>query len=242
MEDKKSPEHVRYDKIMPGLAKLMAATASNSQTNVSADWINRLADCRQHAPAKLLLWEAWKTGRASQLVRQIDSARQSGDHTKAAKANADLAALSAWELRVLDAEIVDAKTGQPLEEHTMTVLVRRQEAPPGGTMSELSELRLADSFYQNVFALGSGAVQPELRDGRLWIPVPTKLKDGRSVALRPAHYSFDRAAPSVDFGQLEFRGLQVGSPGWEHDLPVQGIDLKYLHDYAARPSVLNGPL
>lgn len=242
MENRKSPLHQRYDRVMPGLAKLMAATASNSQTNVSADWINRLADCRQHAPAKLLLWEAWKTGRTDSLLNQIDAADHSGDSAKLAKLKLELSALNAWELRIMDAEIVDAKSGQPIEEHTMTLLVRRKGAAPGEAMGELDELRLADSFYQTVFALGQGVVTPSTKDGRLWIDVPTKGSDGRAIAIRPAPYSFDRAAPSVDFGQLDFRGLQVASPGWEKGISVQGIDLKYLHDFAARPSTNDGPL
>ena len=124
----------------------------------------------------------------------------------------------------------------------MTLLVRRKAGAPGEAMGELDELRLADSFYQKVFALGQGTVSASIKDGKLWIDVPTKSTDGRAIAIRPAHYSFDRAAPSVDFGQLDFRGLQVASPGWERDISVQGIDLKYLHDFAARPSTSDGPL
>ena len=57
---------------------------------------------------------------------------------------------------------------------------------------------------------------------------------GAKIALRPAPYSFDRSAPSVDYGQLLFRGIPVATPGWARKVPVEGLDLGYLHAYVDR--------
>lgn len=229
MEDSKSVEHERYDRVMPGLKKLMAATRENSQTNVSADWINCLADCRQHAPAKLMLWEVWKRGRVNDLLFQIRDAVKHGKPID--EVQEKLTAINSWEMRILDGQIVEASTGKMLEEHTMTILVKRKEPGENGVMRELESAHLADSFYQNVHHLGSGEIDVRVKDGKLWIEVPEASANGKKIALQPAAYSFDRAAPSLDFGQLKFRGVQVASPGWERDIPVAGVDLDYLHAF-----------
>jgi len=54
LEDLQSPAHKRFDSLMPKISKYMGATRRNSQTNVSADWIHKMADCRQHAPIKMV--------------------------------------------------------------------------------------------------------------------------------------------------------------------------------------------
>ncbi len=237
MENISGEEHRRFDRVMPGLKRLMAATRDNSQTNVSADWINRLGDCRQHAPAKLLLWEAWKKHQVNALLEQLATPKPGASpETQAHYAELlqkRLWSLNSYEIRILDAEIVNAESGEKLEEHTMTLLLKRR-TPDNATeeMTDLDAVHLADSFYQNVHALGSGRVTPTVRDGKLWIDVPGRSEDGTKIALRPAVYSFDRAVPSFDFGQLQFRGVQVASPGWENDVPETGVDLDYLHDYA----------
>lgn len=236
MENLQSEEHQRYDRVMPGLKSLMAATRENSQTNVSADWINQLGDCRQHAPAKLMMWEVWKRKQVSSLMLAIREAYTRNEPHVGAKLEKKLREVNAWEMRILDAEIVDAKSGKLLEPHTMTFLIKRKlPDEPGGEMRELEKAYLADSFYQNVHHLGSGEIDVQVKDGKLWIEVPAPSSDGRKIALRPAPYSFDRAAHSFDFGQLKFRGVQVASPGWEHEIPVEGVDLAYLHAYVDAP-------
>ena len=81
MEDLTSAEHKRFDEMMPALARYMGAHDGDSVTNVSADWINKLADCRQHAPVKLLLFEAWKAERSRQLMEAIEERSSAGDET-----------------------------------------------------------------------------------------------------------------------------------------------------------------
>lgn len=232
MEDRESEAHRRYDRVMPALAQAMAARRENSQTNVSADWINRLADCRQHAPAKLMLWEAWKRLKTEELLQALRSAWVAENVPRASAIQERLRALNSWELRILDGEIVDAESGALLELHTMTLLARRGLPSADGEMRSLAELHLADSFYHHRYPLAEGRVVPELRDGKLWIAVPGRDHQGRRIALVPAPYSFDRAAGSVDSGELTFRGVQVASPGWERDVSVSGVDLRYLHDFA----------
>jgi hypothetical protein len=233
MEDRDSPEHVRYDQLMPALARVMSATSDNSQTNVSADWLNALGDCRQHAPVKLILWTVWKRTHTAKLLENIQQASAMGRSGDADALRRRLEQLNAWELRVFDAELVDARDGRMLEEHTMTLLVRREARPLGEIMDTLAEVRLADAFYQNKFPLGSGVAKARTRDGRLWIDVPEPAADGTPLALRPAAYSFDRAEPSIDYGQLLFRGREVARPGWEKTIPTNGVDLAPLHDLAA---------
>jgi len=226
LEDLHSGPHQRYDRVMPGLARFMAASRENSQTNVSADWINGLADCRQHAPAKLMLWEAWKRQRSHVLLERLSDAATVGDAPKVALLKKAMDELTSWEMRILDARVVDSGEDKLREEHTMTILVKRGAATEGGPFSLAEEVRAADAFYHHVYPFGEGVLKAEL-DGK-------KLKltpEGSNVVLEPAPYSADRAAKSLDFGQLLFRGQTVATPGWEREVPVEGIDLKKLHDY-----------
>jgi len=101
-------------------------------------------------------------------------------------------------------------------------------------MRELAEVHLADSFYQQVHKLGSGKVSIVAEDSHLEIPIPEPSADGNRITLLPAHYSFDRAQSAVDYGQLKFRGVRVASPTWQHEVPVGGVDMRYLHDYVER--------
>ncbi len=227
LENLKSPEHQRYDRVMPGLAKFMSATRENSQTNASADWINGLADCRQHAPAKLMLWEAWKRSRTEDLLERFTRATTDGNTGAANHAREALDRLWPWEMRVLDGRVLDAKDGSFKEEHTMTILVKRGASSEGGPLANAEEVRLADSFYQNVYPFGEGLLKVELDGKKLRLIPPGEA----SVVIEPAPYSSDRSSRSLDFGQLLFRGQSVANPGWERDVPVGGLDLKPLHDY-----------
>lgn len=230
LEDLQSPEHQYYDRVMPGLARLMAATRENSQTNVSADWINGLADCRQHAPAKLMLWQAWKRAQTNELLTGMLRALERGDRPRADELRGRLDALTPWELRIVDAEIVDRSTGAIREEHTLTVLVQRGR-DAAGTLAYAEQVRLADSFYQHVYPLGDGALQASFDPQHgLTLEVAAPAADGAPITLVPTAYSRDRAAQSLDFGQLAFRGQTVATPGWELDVPVAGLDLQKLHD------------
>jgi hypothetical protein len=231
MEDIEGDVHARFDAIMPGLARYMSAHEASSQTNVSADWIHRLADCRQHAPVKLMMFEAWKRIHLRHLMSGLDRASREGEPRGVELKRRQIEALGAWEMRILDAEIVRADDGAKLEEHTMTLLIHREPVPLGREMTALDAVYLADSFYHEVHRLSGGRVGLDIHDGKLSIAVPEPSKDGTAIALAPTPYSYDRSLKSVDFGQLQFRGIQVASPGWEREVPVEGLDLSELHDY-----------
>jgi len=233
MESIVSAQHKFFDTVMPALAEYMGATEADSQTNVSADWINRLADCRQHAPMKLMFFEAWKRDRTRKLIAGIQRAVRNDNPAQKAELEKQMQELAAWEMRILDAEIVDAETGAHIEEHTLTLLIHREPVPLGEEMTSLDAVYLADSFYHDEHRLGGGELELGERNGALWIEVPTPSKNGQKIAFKPAPYSFDRASPSVDFGQLKFRGIQVASPGWQTAVPVEGISLDYLHQYVS---------
>jgi hypothetical protein len=232
LEPVESEAHHRYNRVMTGLKRLMAATRENSQTNVSADWINKQADCRQHAPAKLMLWEAWRRTQVDNALMALRKAQGEGKTDSAKQSEKRILELNRWEMRVLDAEIVEADTGKLIELHTLTVLLKRTAAEKdSGEMRGIEELHLADSYHHEVYPLGEGKVEPAVKDGKLWLELEAPDAKGRKIALRPAPYSFDRAAPSFDFGQLKFRGVQVASPGWEREVPVEGVDLAYVHEF-----------
>lgn len=230
LEDLQSPAHQYYDRVMPGLAKLMAASRENSQTNVSADWINGLADCRQHAPAKLMLWQAWKRAQTNELLTGMLRALERGDRPRADELRGRLDALTPWELRVVDAELVDRSNGAIREEHTLTILLQRGRDATG-TLAYAEQVRLADPFYHHVYPLAEGLIEPSFDPQHgLVLEVPAPAADGASITLVPTSYSRDRAAQSLDYGQLAFRGQTVARPGWELAVPVEGLDLKKLHD------------
>ena len=230
LEDLQSPAHQYYDRVMPGLAKLMAASRENSQTNVSADWINGLADCRQHAPAKLMLWQAWKRAQTNELLTGMLRALERGDRPRADELRGRLDALTPWELRIVDAELVDRSSGAIREEHTLTILLQRGR-DAAGALAYAEQVRLADPFYHHVYPLGDGLIEPSFDPQHgLTLEVPAPAADGAPITLVPTSYSRDRAVQSLDFGQLAFRGQTVARPGWELAVPVEGLDLQKLHD------------
>lgn len=235
MEDRDSPRHQSYDKLMPGIASFMGAK-ENSQTNVSADWLNGLADCRQHAPVKTLLFEAWKRLRTHELTGALIEAHRRGQGPKARDSERALFELARHELRIMDAMVVDRASRELVEEHTLTLLSKRRPPDERGEMRALESLQLADSFYHRVHALAGVEVEVArpLSGPGLSIQVPEASADGRHVDLLPAAYSRDRSTPSADFGQLEFRGIQVASPGWEREVPTEGLDLSELHQHVER--------
>ncbi|MBI2375305.1 MAG: DUF4071 domain-containing protein [Deltaproteobacteria bacterium] len=242
MEDPKSAEHVAYDTRMPSIARVMGATRKDSQTNVAADWINGLGDCRQHAPVKLLLFEAWKFLQHGELLRQLDLASVASDEAKAGVITHKIERLNAFDMRILDAEILDRSNDELLELHTLTVLIERRSEALGDRMDELKAVHLADPFYQQRIPLGYGEVEVADTNGELRLRVKKPLPDGRKVDLRPAPYSFDRAKRAVDYGQLRFRGVEVASPGWERDIPVDGVNLAALHAYADKVAAPKAPV
>lgn len=235
MEDRESERHKSYDELMPGIARFMGAK-ENSQTNVSADWVNGFGDCRQHAPVKTMLFEAWKRLRTHELTGTLLEVQRRSQGARASKLERALFELARHEMRIMDAMVLDRASGQMLEEHTLTLLSTRRPPDERGEMHALETLRLADSFYHRVHALAEDAVRVrEAGSGPgLSLRVPKPSADGRLVDLVPAAYSRDRSVPSADFGQLEFRGIQVASPGWEREVPTKGLDLSELHAYVER--------
>ena len=233
METLVSEAHVHFDQVMPLLAKYMGASRASSQTNVAADWINKLADCRQHAPAKLLLFESWKRIQTRRLMARIETASTKGDTPTRTAAESELAKLSAWEMRIIDADIVERESSESLEEHTLTLLVHRVPTALGEEMTELDAVHLADSFYHAEHKLASGPVQVVADEDRIHMDIPGPSASGVAVKLVSTPYSYDRADKSVDFGQLKFRGIEVATPGWEHEVPIDGLDLGYLHEFVA---------
>lgn len=235
LEESDGPAHQVFDQTMPGLARFMAAQ-QDSQTNVSADWLNGLGDCRQHAPTKMLLFEAWKRTRTDRLMSKLLDAHGADDKGRAAEIRAELFELARYEMRVMDALILNHAGGELIEEHTLTVLSTRKPPDANGEMRELDELRLADSFYHRVHALADGVLSVTAVPHGVTFEVPNLSADGRQLLLLPAPYSRDRSLPNPDFGQLEFRGVQVASPGWEQEVPTQGLDLAELHAYVRKAS------
>ena len=233
LEDINGPAHQKFDQVMPGLARFMAAQ-EDSQTNVSADWLNGLGDCRQHAPTKMLLFEAWKRTRSDELMSRLLEAHRGGDDSEAANIRSELFELARHEMRVMDALVTHGVADEFIEEHTLTMLSKRKPPGPDGQMRELEELRLADSFYHRVHAFADGRLELVGRPETLALQVPKPSADGRRPILFPAPYSHDRSVPNPDFGQLEFRGVQVASPGWEQEVPTRGLDLSELHAYARK--------
>ena len=131
----------------------------------------------------------------------------------------------------MDSQIVDQETREVLEEHTLNLLIKHKTATQFDSEQEVKKTFLADSFYHVQHQLKEGEITFKEEGKSFLVQIPNPSKDGRFIALRPTAYSFDRSAYSVDYGQLKFRGIPVATPGWEKTIPIDGVDLSYMHKY-----------
>lgn len=234
MEDMGSETHKVFDKTVVGLKEVMPGSKVNCATDVAADWLLRLSDCRQHAAIKCAMFETWKAGQRTTHLQGFLSASEKGDVRGAATAMKAVKSLDAMTMRVLEIVVVHSADGKALEEHTANMLLQRG---PTGKL----QATLADSFYQNLYNLGGGTVTAAVTEqGAVRFESKgLKRSDGAAIHLDTAGYAGDRSRPVGASGldQLNFRGRQLAGEQWSSKASLQGVDFGAL-TWLANPQKL----
>ncbi len=171
IEVMQDPRHDIYDAKVAGAIEVGGATerkGTDSRTNISIALAIALGDCRHHGQAMQMLCDAWQKDQFNVNLDKQHAAIKRGDYKEYQALMEEFNELSEWELRTFDiiletqAEmevkykpkrdehgqlIVDPKGGfYEMEDHTCTLWLNRKRGL----------LEFADTFYRNVYNLGSG--------------------------------------------------------------------------------------
>ena len=241
LEDMISDGHARYDEMVHALLKLSGTedrATTDSRTNISVIMGLGLGDCRQHAQAKQILFDAWQKHFMNAALKGAYKALEDKDMKYYRQCIADFKEIESVELRIIDAVVqapiqMKEKCSQKhtdeghvsveqkgvmndLENHTLTVLLKHNKK------GELTSLRFADSFYQNHYPWGDGEIPLDKltfgENGKVIIPAKTLAavdpETGRQVFLPvqlvPSRYTGKRDVVSRDeHGQLLLVGIPV---------------------------------
>ncbi|MDR3613354.1 MAG: hypothetical protein P4L53_07300 [Candidatus Obscuribacterales bacterium] len=148
----------------------------DSRTSLASEFAKGLGDCRHHAQSMQLLYDMWQGQHLNEFLRQADTAATPELRDKAIAGFKDL---ERTQLRTIDVTVKvpievekayrpvrpDVDTTLPanqsfvaadklnyLEDHTMNILIRRDE------QGHLESARFADSFYNNTYHWSDGAI------------------------------------------------------------------------------------
>ena len=215
-------------------------------TNAIAEFVKGLGDCRHHGQAGLqILFNLWQREQTEKLQREAVAALDRGNKAEYKVAKDKVNQLLSEELRVFDVDvfapvemiqkykpkrpvgfpthfIADTKVN-PVEEHTMTFLVKRDRA--GG----LEHMRFADAFYQKTYGWGDGEVNPAdiqvSEDGKLQISggrlkgVDGAKEDSVPVTLKATAYAGQRTKTNA---------RDLGCLAYELGIPIENFNLREL--------------
>lgn len=245
LENIMSQGHADYDQTVHSLFKLSGIRENSgdldlldSRTSISVIMALGLGDCRHHAQAKQILFDAWQKNHMNNHLRIAYAALEGEDQEGFERAVASFYNIESMELRTFDVEIdVPVKcndAGFPVkndegcyildesnkkrEPHTMTILLRKDKN------HKVIAATLADSFYQNHYPFGAGEIDldsvhvDENGDYSFVAGAVQATPGGRSerrdvsVTLKPASYAGRREKEANDeYGQLLLFGIPVNN-------------------------------
>jgi tetratricopeptide (TPR) repeat protein len=242
LEDMMSEGHASYDETVNALLNLSGTKdekTMDSRTNISVIMGLGLGDCRQHAQAKQILFDAWQKNFMNWWLGEAYTALTVDKDMKYYRQCIEgFKSIESVELRTIDAVVqapvqmkekyIKKLTGDgqtmaeqggamnAVENHTLTVLLKHNKK------GELESLRFADSFYQNQYQWGDGEIPLDKlsfdENGKVILPAKTLTAvdpgTGQEVSvpvqLVPSRYTGKRDEVSRDeHGQLLLLGLPV---------------------------------
>ena len=242
LEDLYSKEHEVYDNQIKNLLQITGVNDLDranvdTRTNVMMDFLLGKGDCRQHAHAKQLLFDSWKTFQLNNLMGTLKDAQQDNDPTEKERIKNQIEELLNKQLFVFDSTVsakvkmnglydpqfqdgkyLESDHYEDVEDHTWSGLVTFDN--DGHVMS----LEMADSFYQNEYGFGGKHqvltnVEDYTGDGLVVTTIKalnqeTGQMEDVPVKLKPTVYAGNRAGRGItkhaDDGAAYVRGINLG--------------------------------
>ncbi len=242
LEDLHGDSHKVYDTQMKNLLDTLGINGQvdksvvDSRTNVMVDFLLGKGDCRQHAHAKQLLFDSWKTFKLNNLIGKLKDAHETPDITDDEQARQQIQELLSKQMMVFDSiveskiqmnglydpkhdssgSLIESDDFEPVEDHTWNGIVTFDEA------GHVASLEMADSFYQEEYGFGGrGQIITEpsnyTEDGMAVTEISAVDEDGTvkkvPVRLKPTPYAGSRGKRMLthaDVGAAHLRGADIG--------------------------------
>lgn len=242
LEDLHSDYHKVYDTQIKNLLEALGInddvdkSVVDSRTNVMVDFLLGKGDCRQHAHAKQLLFDSWKTFKLNNLIGVLKDAHGTPDTADDELARRQIQELLSKQMMVFDSVIeskiqmnglydpkhtgdgsyIESDEFEQVEDHTWNGIVTFDEA------GHVASLEMADSFYQEEYGLGGrGQIINETNSytegGMLVTEISAVDENGMvkqvPVRLKPTVYAgsrAERALTHADVGAAHLRGIDLG--------------------------------
>ena len=242
LEDLHSPEHEVYDNQIKNLLQItgvndLERANVDTRTNVMMDFLLGKGDCRQHAHAKQLLFDSWKTFQLNNMIGLLKDTQEDGDLTKKERIKTKIDELLSKQLFVFDSTIsskvkmnslydpqfqdgkyVESDNYEDIEDHTWSGLITFNKN------GHVISLEMADSFYQDEYGLGGKHqvltnVEDYTGNGLVVTSIQainqeTGQIENVPVKLKPTVYAGNRANRGItkhaDDGAAYVRGINLG--------------------------------
>ncbi len=243
LEDLHGDAHKGYDTQMVKVVSALGVggdldkSVADTRTNVMVDFLLGKGDCRQHAHAKQLLFDSWKTFKLNNLIGKLKDAHETPDATDNEQARRQIQELLSKQMLVFDSRVMSmvqmdsfyhptqdeagnlivSDDYEPVEDHSWNGLVTLDEN------DHVVSLEMADSFYQDVYGFGGrGQIITELGSySEEGLIVTTQVAVDKTgvlvevpVKLTPLVYSGDREKrhedDHADVGAAHLRGVDLG--------------------------------
>lgn len=243
LEDLHGAAHEVYDSQMKGLLSALGINEQvnkkvvDSRTNVMVDFLLGKGDCRQHAHAKQLLFDSWKTLKLNNLISVLQEVQQTPAAVGDEGARLKIQELLNKQMMVFDSiveskiqmtslynpkhdvngSLIESDDFEPIEDHTWNGIVTFTET------GHVASLEMADSFYQDEYSFGGRKqviAEPSSykeEGGMVVTEIVAVDKDGIAnkvpVRLKPAPYAGSRGKRMLthaDVGGAHLRGVDIG--------------------------------
>ena len=242
LEDLHSDAHAVYDSQMKNLLDTLGINGDadksvvDSRTNVMVDFLLGKGDCRQHAHAKQLIFDSWKTFRLNNLIGALKDAHGTSDTVDDERTRQHIEELLSKQMMVFDSTVesrivmesfyhpqhdvsgslIESSEFEPVEDHTWNGIVTFDKT------GHVVSLEMADSFYQDEYGFGGrGQIVTDVGsyggDGMVVTEISAVDEMGLMgqvpVRLKPAPYAGSRGKRMLthaDVGAAHLRGIDLG--------------------------------
>lgn len=245
LEDLHGEAHEIYDAQMKNLLDSLGINTEvdkssvDSRTNVMVDFLLGKGDCRQHAHAKQLMFDSWKTFKLNNLISTLKDAHETPDTADDDAARKQIQELLRTQMMVFDSVVesriqmnnlynpklrdgllIESDEFEPVEDHTWNGIISFDEN------GHVASIEMADSFYQEEYGFGGrGQVITETDsysgEGLIVTELSAVSEDGTvkqvPVRLKPTPYAGSRGKRMLthtDIGAAHLRGVDLG-----YDMP-----------------------